>query len=645
MQAKSVSVKNFRSLVDFAMDLDRTTVVIGENNSGKTSVLDAMRLALSHRWGLRGTGFDEYDFHLSQEQVDPKKSDAIEITVRFSEDEVDEWPDDMIADIRGGAVQPDPLTGIQHINLRAKYSFSIDTELFEPSWVFLNLEGNPIGKESARSTNLSNFFTYVPVFSLSALRDASNEFSSRSQFWGKLVKSINIKDDEWDDISKELDQLNEKLVASEPKFSSIKKQLEEIKKVMPSGSVDAVDLRALPLRIWDLIAKTELLIRANENDPPLPLSRFGHGVQSLAVLNIFHAYVSDLLAEEYEKESEPILLMEEPEAHLHPQATRALFNQLEEMPGQKLVTTHSPYFLQNAPFSRIRLMRKVDGSASAFAIPKEFAVTVPLNSDLEKFVKKYSKKFEYRAESERLVAQSNVEEQEYRELLTCFSSQEDRQKYHPQIKQFRKESAAYISSSDLEKLEDNAKRIRGEIFFSRKWLLVEGQAEYIVLNAVSGLVGYPFDANGISVIDCKNNGSSGLFAALARVFGFPWVVFCDGDGGGDNFIQDISNREYFDELVKKNVFQLPKDQVLEDSLAQSMREEQLTSLLESLSLIEKGEEFTRNEAAEMLKRDKIKIAAACKIREFVSSGKLTTDDIPTIIQDAIEFLKTCEEYD
>ena len=191
MRAKSVRVKNFRSLVDFEMDLDSTTVVIGENNSGKTSVLDAIRLALSHRWGLRGTGFDEYDFHLSQELDDPKKSDPIEIVIRFSEDKVDEWSDDMIADIqRSGAVQVDPKSGLQHVFLRTKFSFSSDTELFEPSWVFLNLEGQAVGRESARSTNLSNFFTYVPVFSLSALRDASHEFSSRSQFWGKLVKSI-----------------------------------------------------------------------------------------------------------------------------------------------------------------------------------------------------------------------------------------------------------------------------------------------------------------------------------------------------------------------------------------------------------------------------------------------------------------------
>ena len=43
------------------MPLARATVLIGENNSGKSSVLDCISLTLGRRWGQRGTGFSEYD--------------------------------------------------------------------------------------------------------------------------------------------------------------------------------------------------------------------------------------------------------------------------------------------------------------------------------------------------------------------------------------------------------------------------------------------------------------------------------------------------------------------------------------------------------------------------------------------------------
>ena len=43
------------------MPLARAAVLIGENNSGKSSVLDCISLTLGRRWGQRGTGFSGYD--------------------------------------------------------------------------------------------------------------------------------------------------------------------------------------------------------------------------------------------------------------------------------------------------------------------------------------------------------------------------------------------------------------------------------------------------------------------------------------------------------------------------------------------------------------------------------------------------------
>ena len=64
-----------------------------------------------------------------------------------------------------------------------------------------------------------------------------------------------------------------------------------------------------------------------------------------------------LLKELYEPESTPVLALEEPETHLHPQAARTLWSHVSNLPGQKVITTYSPYFVQHLPFRDLRLIR------------------------------------------------------------------------------------------------------------------------------------------------------------------------------------------------------------------------------------------------------------------------------------------------
>jgi putative ATP-dependent endonuclease of OLD family len=41
MKISRLRVENFRGIRELELDFDSTTILIGENNSGKTSVLDA----------------------------------------------------------------------------------------------------------------------------------------------------------------------------------------------------------------------------------------------------------------------------------------------------------------------------------------------------------------------------------------------------------------------------------------------------------------------------------------------------------------------------------------------------------------------------------------------------------------------------
>ena len=62
IRVKEVKLKNFRCHEDFALDLNRpTSLIIGANGSGKTSILEAIYLA------LRGKSFKGVDREIEKE--------------------------------------------------------------------------------------------------------------------------------------------------------------------------------------------------------------------------------------------------------------------------------------------------------------------------------------------------------------------------------------------------------------------------------------------------------------------------------------------------------------------------------------------------------------------------------------------------
>jgi putative ATP-dependent endonuclease of the OLD family len=342
-------IENFRSIRAIDLELGDTTVFIGPNNGGKTAILDAVRIALTRRWGQRGTGFTEYDVHLATEHDDPKVSSGVVIEIRAEEAVAGEWPDELLQDLEE-IYQFDPATGRNFISLRASCAWSATEKCFLPSWDFLNAARAPMVGRGARRTNLERFWQYLPVFYLSALRDAEDEFSPRSQFWGRLLKAMEIPTGLESKVQRVLDLLNKKLLAADPRLAQIANTLSGATRVAARDRAGGVDLRLVPLKSWDLLSKAEIILRNEPDWPWLPIQRHGQGVQSLSVIFLFQAFVEHLLSELYETESRPVLALEEPETHLHPQAARTLWTHVNALPGQKIITTHSPYFVQHVPF-------------------------------------------------------------------------------------------------------------------------------------------------------------------------------------------------------------------------------------------------------------------------------------------------------
>ena len=157
------------------------------------------------------------------------------------------------------------------------------------------------------------------MFYLGALRDVGDEFSPRSsQFWGRLLRALEIPPGLESRVLRVLDLLNRRLLDADPRLKEISETLSGATRIAARDREGGLDLRMVPLKPWDLLSRAEIILRNEPDLPWLPLRRQGQGIQSLSVIFLFQAFVDHLLRELYEPGSEPVLALEEPETHLHP---------------------------------------------------------------------------------------------------------------------------------------------------------------------------------------------------------------------------------------------------------------------------------------------------------------------------------------
>ena len=370
-----LDIKNFRGIEELSLPLDDLCVLIGENNAGKSTILDALRLCLTRPLTRRSAVFEEYDYHLENSSAEPSKSKPIEITLTFAESKEGEWPDE-ISQLLSDAEQIDD-KDMRSVTLRVTSSFEAAVNDFTTDYDFINLSGEPLPK--AKSPRyLINLQQLVPTFYLASLRDAAQEFRARSPFWGPFVRAPELDDRTQAELENTLLELNKKVLENHTAFDSVKERLKKTTDLMPLGDTDPVSIEAVPSKVFDILSRTQVYL-ASKTDAQIPITRHGNGTQSLAVICLFDAFIQSQLEGGYGKNAEPLLTLEEPEAHLHPSAIKAIGKLLQELSGQKLISTHSGDLLTGIPLQKIRRLRRREGKVSVHRIEDGVLTTDEIN--------------------------------------------------------------------------------------------------------------------------------------------------------------------------------------------------------------------------------------------------------------------------
>jgi len=373
MKLCQLKVENFRGITNLELEFGDTTVLIGENNIGKTAILDAIRYALREVHPRRGYAFNTYDFHLSDTASDPRMAPPISIQLTFREDPSDKRSQKLLERLNRAKILQVDDNGRSTVILKVGAYFDPVSQDYIQNWEFRNLNGTAF--PNVADSVLSTFQNEVSYYYLAALRDATKHFDAKGTFWRPFLKESQLSPEKRTEIEGKLAEVNDLIISSHGSFAQVVERLKEIQKVISmAGGDDLVSVDAVPARIFDILARAQVNLNS-DTGAKIPVGRHGEGTQSLAVLTLFNAFLQAW------HPGEPIVALEEPEAHLHPNAVRSLWHLIERIPGQKIISTHSGDLLSEVPSDVVIRLYKQDGAVVASRLKD-----VSLNpDDLRKF--------------------------------------------------------------------------------------------------------------------------------------------------------------------------------------------------------------------------------------------------------------------
>lgn len=454
MELRRLEIKNFRGITSLDLELKDTTVLIGENNTGKTAVLDALRFALRDVRTRRGCVFEEYDFHLPTATAEPSTAPPISIRLTFREDTPGQWDEQQVARLNRARILQVGADQCSIVILEVSAKFDETMRDFSQDWEFQNVEGAPL--TGLADSALGVFHSEVSYYYLSALRDATRQFDSRGVFWRPFLKKSQLTPEKRQEIESKLSEINNLIVSSHTSFSQVVSRLKDIQNVVSvaNGGEDIVSVEAVPGRIFDMLSKAAVNLNTTTG-AKIPVGRHGEGTQSLAVLTLFNAYLQAW------NEGHPIVALEEPEAHLHPSAVRALWQLIEKIPGQKILSTHSGDLLSEVPPESVARIYKEGQNIKASRL-----------GDIA------------------------------------------------------------LDPNDVRKFNFHIRRDRGELLFSRCWILGEGETEGTLIPEVARVLEKSLEQAGIRVVTYQSGISLETCLKVANGMGIHWVVLTDNDREG-----------------------------------------------------------------------------------------------------------------
>lgn len=476
MYVEKVTIRDFRGIVSCDVEFEPgLTLLVGRNNVGKSRVLSALHLAL----GGRVADVDDFTAGSSSEP----EIDVVLAPAPPSASSDEEAFDDDEGRLMGGDAQTisDPpfrerFAWRAHIRrsaegLGARSEFKILT--------FDATSGRWVERSGAKDLGRAAR-GLVATDLVNTGRDLMEELGRRGSGIRKVLSDLDVDDVTRGDLELRLVDLSAAIVAGSGTLASIRRSLDALNRSV--GSIGSPGFNPIPVTLEELARS--LSIELDSGHGSLPIRMHGAGARSLASLQVQGVLYERLLgADGGSVRPHPMTLVEEPEAHLHPQAASELPHLLKSIRGQVVASTHSSQVVTASDPRSIRLLREDGGSLIVVDLG-------PVASD----------------------------------------SSDTPRPFRPSR-----------HTEEMEKLKRLAERPFGEILFASAIVVGDGATERgflppILRHALGA------KAHGVCVIDPESMSTPTALAVakFANTIGLPWFIFADSDPAGVAAVETLA---------------------------------------------------------------------------------------------------------
>lgn len=362
MNISKVYIKNFRNFEDFSITFSEGfQTIIGENNIGKSNFYHAVRLVLDKNLSYRDRYLEKKDFF---NFIDLDLESHIIISIELQGDDLTSFPN---------------LHALNNSNTTARITY-----VFAHKFKFLdnNDEITEIKFEDFRwqmygggnSYILNNILALhqihfndiegINLFYITAFRNIYNDIQGKSKsLLSQYCTSREHAQDELEELKNILNTSSTQLNAL-GFIPEIKTNIETIhENIVGSNFSFPLSLKfdsEFDEDIWN-----QLNLYYEHNGQSIPINLLGLGQKNIIYLSLFLSK----LRNEYNEHELNLLLIEEPESHLHPQLQKILFSNLRDLNNiQVFMTSHSTHIASDCEYKNLNIIYKnIDNSVKSFS--------------------------------------------------------------------------------------------------------------------------------------------------------------------------------------------------------------------------------------------------------------------------------------